>query len=73
MRVAALCGGVGAARLLPGLAALLPPRLLTAIVNVGDDCTSSTPALDPMGPRALRCYHPLTPGPSSSAAPGVQA
>ena len=42
-------------------------------VNVGDDCTSSTPALDPMGPRALRCYHPLTPGPSSSAAPGVHA
>jgi peptide/nickel transport system ATP-binding protein len=42
-------------------------------VNVGDDCTSSTPALDTMGPRALRCYHPLTPGPSSSAAPGVHA
>ena len=38
MRVAALCGGVGAARLLPGLAALLPPRLLTAVVNVADDC-----------------------------------
>ena len=38
MRLAALCGGVGAAKLLPGLAALVPPRLLTAIVNVADDC-----------------------------------
>jgi peptide/nickel transport system ATP-binding protein len=39
--------------------------------NVEDDCSSSTPGLDPMGPRALRCYHPLTPGPSSSPAPGA--
>ena len=47
MRVAALCGGVGAARLLPGLAALLPPRLLTAIVNVGDDCELHGLAISP--------------------------
>lgn len=38
MRVVALCGGVGAAKLLPGLAAIVEPRLLTAVVNVGDDC-----------------------------------
>lgn len=47
MRVAALCGGVGAARLLPGLARLLPPRLLTAIVNVGDDCDLHGLAISP--------------------------
>jgi LPPG:FO 2-phospho-L-lactate transferase len=32
-----LSGGVGGARLLAGLAALLPPERLSAIVNVGDD------------------------------------
>lgn len=37
-RVAVLCGGVGAARLLRGLQQLIPADLLTAIVNVGDDC-----------------------------------
>ena len=42
-------------------------------VNVGEDCTSSTPALDPLGDRSLRCYHPLTPGPSSRPASGVYA
>lgn len=35
--VVALCGGVGGARLLDGLAQLLPPERLTAVVNTGDD------------------------------------
>jgi LPPG:FO 2-phospho-L-lactate transferase len=33
----ALCGGVGAARMLSGLVAVVPPSDITAIVNVGDD------------------------------------
>ncbi len=33
----ALCGGVGAARMLSGLERVLPPADITAIVNVGDD------------------------------------
>jgi LPPG:FO 2-phospho-L-lactate transferase len=33
----ALCGGVGAARMLSGLVRVVPPQDLTAIVNVGDD------------------------------------
>lgn len=37
VRVAALSGGVGGARLLHGLERCLPPGRLTAIVNVGDD------------------------------------
>jgi LPPG:FO 2-phospho-L-lactate transferase len=37
MRVVALSGGVGGARLLDGLARALPPGSLTAIVNTGDD------------------------------------
>ena len=37
MRVVALSGGVGGARLLDGLARELPAGLLTAIVNTGDD------------------------------------
>ena len=37
MRVTALAGGTGAAKLLRGLAALLPPRDLTIIGNTGDD------------------------------------
>lgn len=36
-RVVALAGGVGGARLLDGLAAVLPPAALTAVVNTGDD------------------------------------
>ena len=47
MRVAALCGGVGAAKLLPGLARVVAPRLLTAIVNVGDDCDLHGLAISP--------------------------
>ncbi|MCU1462321.1 MAG: fbiA [Acidimicrobiales bacterium] len=35
--IAALAGGVGAARLLRGLLAVVPPEDVTAIVNVGDD------------------------------------
>jgi LPPG:FO 2-phospho-L-lactate transferase len=33
----ALCGGVGAARMLSGLVRVVPPADITAIVNVGDD------------------------------------
>ncbi len=33
----ALCGGVGAARMLSGLVQVLPPADITAVVNVGDD------------------------------------
>ena len=33
----ALCGGVGAARMLSGLVRVVPPDRITAIVNVGDD------------------------------------
>lgn len=36
-RVAVLSGGVGAARFLEGLVQVIPPRGVTAIVNVGDD------------------------------------
>ena len=37
MRIAALAGGTGAAKLLRGLAPLLPPWALTVIGNTGDD------------------------------------
>jgi LPPG:FO 2-phospho-L-lactate transferase len=37
LRVAALAGGVGGAKLVDGLAACLPPSDLTVIVNTGDD------------------------------------
>jgi LPPG:FO 2-phospho-L-lactate transferase len=37
LRVAALAGGVGGARLAQGLAAILPPSALSIIVNTGDD------------------------------------
>jgi LPPG:FO 2-phospho-L-lactate transferase len=37
MKVTVLAGGVGGARLLDGLAAVLAPAELTAIVNTGDD------------------------------------
>jgi LPPG:FO 2-phospho-L-lactate transferase len=36
-RVAVLCGGVGAARFLSGLVAVVDPSSVTAIVNVADD------------------------------------
>ena len=37
LKVAALAGGVGGARLVDGLAAVLPPERLRVIVNTGDD------------------------------------
>ena len=37
MRVVALAGGVGAARLLRGLVRAVPPESVTALVNTGDD------------------------------------
>ena len=37
MKVAYLSGGVGGARLLDGMARVLAPESLTAIVNIGDD------------------------------------
>ncbi len=37
MRITAVAGGTGAAKLLRGLAALLDPRSLSVIVNTGDD------------------------------------
>jgi len=37
MKIAALAGGVGGAKLVDGLSQLLPPNELTAIVNTGDD------------------------------------
>ena len=36
-RVAVLCGGVGAARLLTGLVRVVPPAEVTAVVNTADD------------------------------------
>lgn len=35
--IAVLCGGVGAARMLSGLVAVVPPGEVSAIVNTGDD------------------------------------
>jgi LPPG:FO 2-phospho-L-lactate transferase len=37
MRIVALAGGTGAAKLLRGLDALVPPGTLTVVVNTGDD------------------------------------
>ena len=37
LRVVALAGGVGGAKLATGLQAVLPPGALTVIVNTGDD------------------------------------
>ena len=37
VRIAALAGGVGAARMLRGLVAVVPPAAITAVVNTGDD------------------------------------
>src|SRR5688572_11822631 len=37
MKVLALAGGVGAARLLRGLVRAVPPECVTAVVNTGDD------------------------------------
>ena len=37
MKIVALAGGVGGAKLAHGLAQILPPEDLTVIVNTGDD------------------------------------
>ena len=37
MKVVALAGGVGGAKLVDGLAQILAPENLTVIVNIGDD------------------------------------
>ena len=37
LRIVALAGGVGGAKLAHGLAQVLPPKDLTVIVNTGDD------------------------------------
>jgi LPPG:FO 2-phospho-L-lactate transferase len=47
VKVAALCGGVGAARLLRGLVRALDPHDLVAIANVGDDCDLHGLAISP--------------------------
>ncbi len=45
--LAAICGGIGAARLLRGLIQVLEPGDLTAIANVGDDCEVHGLAVSP--------------------------
>ncbi|HEX6418823.1 MAG TPA: 2-phospho-L-lactate transferase [Acidimicrobiales bacterium] len=47
MRVAVLCGGVGAARLLAGMVRAVPPAGVTAVVNVGDDMELHGLAISP--------------------------
>ena len=46
-RTAVLTGGVGGAKLVLGLAQILPPSSLTAIVNTGDDFTHLGLAISP--------------------------
>ncbi|WP_284259935.1 2-phospho-L-lactate transferase, partial [Acidocella aquatica] len=46
-RTAVLTGGVGGAKLVLGLAQILPPENLTAIVNTGDDFTHLGLAISP--------------------------
>jgi LPPG:FO 2-phospho-L-lactate transferase len=46
-RVAVLCGGVGAARLLAGLVRAVPPTDVTAVVNVADDMVLHGLAISP--------------------------
>jgi LPPG:FO 2-phospho-L-lactate transferase len=46
-RVAVLCGGVGAARLLAGLVRAVPPTEVTAVVNTGDDMVLHGLAISP--------------------------
>jgi len=47
VKVAALCGGTGAARLLRGLQEIVPGDDLVAITNVGDDCELHGLAISP--------------------------
>ncbi|MCD6401581.1 MAG: YvcK family protein, partial [Anaerolineales bacterium] len=37
MKVVALAGGVGGAKMVDGLAMILPPEDLSVVVNTGDD------------------------------------
>lgn len=37
LRIVALAGGVGGAKLADGLAQVIPPENLTVVVNTGDD------------------------------------
>ena len=45
--ILALAGGVGGAKLVQGLAAVLPPQDLTVVVNTGDDFTHLGLAISP--------------------------
>ncbi len=45
--ITVLAGGVGAARMLAGLVQVVPPREITAIVNVGDDVVLHGLAISP--------------------------
>jgi LPPG:FO 2-phospho-L-lactate transferase len=47
MKVAVLTGGVGGAKLVKGLCAILPPENVTAIVNTGDDFRHLDLAISP--------------------------
>ena len=46
-RVAVLCGGVGAARLLAGMVRAVPPADVTAVVNIADDMVLHGLAISP--------------------------
>jgi len=46
-QIVAICGGVGAAKLLSGLVRAIDPKDLTAIANVGDDCDLHGLAISP--------------------------
>jgi LPPG:FO 2-phospho-L-lactate transferase len=64
MKIAALAGGVGGAKLAHGLAQLLPPTDLTIIVNTGDDFEhwglSISPDLDTVCYTLAGLANPLT-------------
>lgn len=47
MNVTVLCGGVGAARYLVGLARVVEPSSISAVVNTGDDCVLHGLAISP--------------------------
>lgn len=64
MRLAAICGGVGAARMLGGLVQVVEPADVTAIVNVGDDVElhglSISPDLDTITYTLAGAVNPAT-------------
>jgi LPPG:FO 2-phospho-L-lactate transferase len=45
--ITVLCGGVGAARFLAGLVQVVPPAVITAVVNTGDDTVLHGLAISP--------------------------